>query len=152
MATRRWATSRSAWSWATFLASSATRKDRAATMSLELFTRPSANVDRLSSSPFPGCGLSVHNSGVAKKDKKNKDQEAPVDLAARIGMRSEPATPAAPPAPAKPAQPPARLDGPLPPRRTEERAREPRSDERPRTMQPAADPGAMEWPSPIPPI
>src|SRR5687767_13491740 len=106
MAARRWATSRSAWSCATRLASSATRKDRAATMSLELFTRPSANVDRLSSSPLPACCSSVHNPGVAKKDKKGKDQEAPVDLAARIGARPEPPAAPAPPAPPKKPQQP----------------------------------------------
>lgn len=83
---------------------------------------------------------------MAKKDKKNKDQEGPVDLAARIGARPEPAAPAPPPKKAEPA-PPARLDGPLPPRRTEERTRE----ERPRTP-PPQDPNAVEWPSPIPPI
>jgi hypothetical protein len=88
---------------------------------------------------------------VAKKDKKNKkDQEAPVDLAARIGARPEsaPTPPSAPPP--KKAEPPqpARLDGPLPPRRAEERPRE----ERPRATPPAQDPGSMEWPSPIPPI
>jgi hypothetical protein len=83
---------------------------------------------------------------VAKKDKKNKDQEGPVDLAARIGARPEPPAPAPP---AKKAEPPApaRLDAPLPPRRTEERTRE----ERPRAT-PAQDPSSMEWPSPIPPI
>jgi hypothetical protein len=89
---------------------------------------------------------------VAKKDKKNKkDQEAPVDLAARIGARPEPApTPASPPPPKKVEPPqPARLDAPLPPRRTEERPRE----ERPRAAPPPAqDPGSMEWPSPIPPL
>jgi hypothetical protein len=83
---------------------------------------------------------------VAKKDnKKNKDQEAPVDLAARIGARPEqPPTPppAAPPKKAPPPTP-ARLDAPLPPRRT---------DERPRQASPAQDPNTMEWPSPIPPI
>jgi hypothetical protein len=103
---------------------------------------------------------------VAKKDKKNKkDQEAPVDLAARIGARPEPpptSTPAQPPKKAEPPQP-ARLDGPLPPRRTEERPREERPreerpreerprEERPRVTPPAQDPGSMEWPSPIPPI
>ena len=89
---------------------------------------------------------------MAKKDKKNKkDQEAPVDLAARIGARPEPApTPASPPPPKKVEPPqPARLDAPLPPRRTEERPRE----ERPRAAPPPAqDPGSMEWPSPIPPL
>jgi hypothetical protein len=88
---------------------------------------------------------------VAKKDKKNKkDQEGPVDLAARIGARSEPLpapAPAQPPTKAEPPQP-ARLDAPLPPRRTEERQRE----ERPRVTPPAQDPGSMEWPSPIPPL
>ena len=83
---------------------------------------------------------------MAKKDKKGKDQEAPVDLAARIGARPEPVPPAPPPKKADP--PPARLDAPLPPRRTEERARE----ERPRAVPPPADPNAMDWPSPIPPI
>ena len=83
---------------------------------------------------------------MAKKDKKNKDQEGPVDLAARIGARPEPAAPPPPPKKAEPPQP-ARLDAPLPPRRSEERTRE----ERPRTT-PAQDPSAMEWPSPIPPI
>jgi hypothetical protein len=84
---------------------------------------------------------------VAKKDKK-KDQEAPVDLAARIGARPEPPPPTAPPAKKAEPPPPTRLDAPLPPRRTEERTRE----ERPRPATPAQDPGAMEWPSPIPPI
>ena len=84
---------------------------------------------------------------MAKKDKK-KDQEAPVDLAARIGARPEPAAPPAPPAKKAEPAPPARLDGPLPPRRTEERTRE----ERPKAATPAQDPNAMEWPSPIPPI
>ena len=84
---------------------------------------------------------------MAKKDKKNKDQEGPVDLAARIGARPETAAPAPPAKKAEP-PPPARLDAPLPPRRTEERTRE----ERPRPATPAQDPGAMEWPSPIPPI
>jgi hypothetical protein len=79
---------------------------------------------------------------VAKKDKKNKDQEGPVDLAARIGARPEQPPPAPPVKKAEP-PPPARLDAPLPPRRTEERAA--------RTT-PAQDPGSMEWPSPIPPI
>jgi hypothetical protein len=84
---------------------------------------------------------------VAKKDKK-KDQEAPVDLAARIGARPEPPSRPAPPAKKADPPPPARLDGPLPPRRTEERTRE----ERPKAATPAPDPSAMEWPSPIPPI
>jgi len=91
---------------------------------------------------------------VAKKDKKSKDQEAPVDLAARIGARPEP-PPTAPPAPPQKAPPPpSRLDAPLPPRRSEERPREERS--RAATPAPAPksaqDPGSMEWPSPIPPI
>lgn len=89
---------------------------------------------------------------MAKKDKKNKkDQEAPVDLAARIGARPEPAPTSASPPPPKKVEPPqpARLDAPLPPRRTEERPRE----ERPRAAPPPAqDPGSMEWPSPIPPL
>ena len=108
---------------------------------------------------------------MAKKDKKNrKDQEAPVDLAARIGARPEPPpTPASAPPPKKAEPPqPARLDAPLPPRRAEERAREERPreerpreerpreqrprEERPRVTPPAQDPGSMEWPSPIPPI
>lgn len=84
---------------------------------------------------------------MAKKDKK-KDQEAPVDLAARIGARPEPQAPPAPPAKKAEPPPPARLDAPLPPRRTEERTRE----ERPKAAAPAQDPNAMEWPSPIPPI
>jgi len=84
---------------------------------------------------------------VAKKDKK-KDQEAPVDLAARIGARPEPPSRPAPPAKKADPPPPARLDGPLPPRRTEERTRE----ERPKAATPTPDPNAMEWPSPIPPI
>jgi hypothetical protein len=98
---------------------------------------------------------------VAKKDKKNKkDQEAPVDLAARIGARPEPPpTPASGP-PLKKVEPPqpARHDAPLPPRRTEERPREERPreerprEERPRATPPAQDPSSMEWPSPIPPL
>lgn len=84
---------------------------------------------------------------MAKKDKKGKDQEGPVDLAARIGARPEPSPPAPPVKKAEP-PPPARLDAPLPPRRTEERTRE----ERPRAATPPQDPGSMEWPSPIPPI
>jgi hypothetical protein len=95
---------------------------------------------------------------VAKKDKKRKDQEGPVDLAARIGARAEPpAAPAPPPPPKKPQQP-ARLDGPLPPRRTDERRSEERSrEERSKATAPGAttppqDPNAMEWPSPIPPL
>jgi hypothetical protein len=103
---------------------------------------------------------------VAKKDKKNKkDQEAPVDLAARIGARPEPPPTPASPQPSKKAGPPqpARLDAPLPPRRTEERPREERPreerpreerprEERPRVTPPAQDPSTMEWPSPIPPL
>jgi len=122
-------------------------------MSFELFTRPSANVDRLSSSPLPACGPSVHNSGVAKKDKKSKDQEGPVDLAARIGARPEP--PATPPTapPQKAPPPPVRLDAPLPPRQREQRAREDRPrEERKAAPTPPQDPNAMEWPSPIPPL
>jgi hypothetical protein len=84
---------------------------------------------------------------VAKKDKKGKDQEGPVDLAARIGARPEPTRPAAPVKKTEP-PPPARLDAPLPPRRSEERTR----DERPRAATPAQDPSTVEWPSPIPPI
>ena len=90
---------------------------------------------------------------MAKKDKKNKDGEAPVDLAARIGAR--PVPPQEPPAapPAKPAapQPPARIDAPLPPRRVEERS--PREErQRLGTPPPQQDPNTMEWPSPIPPL
>jgi hypothetical protein len=92
---------------------------------------------------------------VAKKDKKSKDQEAPVDLAARIGARPEPPPTPPPGPPQNGPPPPARLDAPLPPRRTDERQRE----ERPRSTTPARranaapqDPNAMEWPSPIPPI
>jgi hypothetical protein len=95
---------------------------------------------------------------VAKKDKKGKDSEAPLDLAARIGARPEPpATRPQPPAKAVPPPPPARIDAPLPPRRSEERPpredRQPR-EERPRPLTPAPkpDPNTMEWPSPIPPI
>jgi len=91
---------------------------------------------------------------VAKKDKKSKDQEAPVDLAARIGARPEPPPTAPPTPPQKAPPPPSRLDAPLPPRRSEERPREERS--RAATPAPAPksaqDPGSMEWPSPIPPI
>jgi len=88
---------------------------------------------------------------VAKKDKKSKDQEGPVDLAARIGARPEPRpAPAKKPSPSPP-PPPARIDAPLPPRRV---------DERPRPLTPTpttppasgADPNSMEWPSPIPPL
>jgi hypothetical protein len=89
---------------------------------------------------------------VAKKDKKDKkDQEGPVDLAARIGARPEPPTPQAPPPKAAPPPPPSRLDAPLPPRRSEERPRETPRVERPRPATPP-DPNAAEWPSPIPPI
>jgi len=83
---------------------------------------------------------------VAKKDKKSKDQEAPVDLAARIGARPEPPPTSPPSPPPKAPPPPARLDAPLPPRRSEERSRAPAP------KSPAQDPGSMEWPSPIPPI
>jgi hypothetical protein len=93
---------------------------------------------------------------VAKKDKKGKkDQEAPVDLAARIGARPEPPPRAASAQPPKKAEPPppARLDAPLPPRRTEERPREERARATPpAATPPAQDPSAMEWPSPIPPL
>jgi hypothetical protein len=88
---------------------------------------------------------------VAKKDKKSKDQEAPVDLAARIGARPEPPPTSPPSPPPKAPPPPARLDAPLPPRRSEERPREERS-RAPAPKSPAQDPGSMEWPSPIPPI
>jgi hypothetical protein len=83
---------------------------------------------------------------VAKKDKKSKDQEAPVDLAARIGARPEPPPPT-PPKKQSPPPPPARIDAPLPPRRAESRA-----EARPTTPTPAPDPNSMEWPSPIPPL
>jgi hypothetical protein len=107
---------------------------------------------------------------VAKKEKKNKDQEGPVDLAARIGARPEqlPRPPAGPPPKKAEPPPPTRLDAPLPPRPREERPREERpreerpreerpsqerpNQERPRTTTPAQDPGSMEWPSPIPPL
>jgi hypothetical protein len=93
---------------------------------------------------------------VAKKDKKGKkDQEAPVDLAARIGARPEPPPRAASAQPPKKAEPPppARLDAPLPPRRTEERPREERARATPpAATPPAQDPSSMEWPSPIPPL
>src|SRR3977135_2903953 len=114
-------------------------------MSFELFTRPSANVDRLSSSPLPACCPSVHNSRVAKKDKNQKDSEGPVDLAARIGARPEPPPALPPPPPAKapaPPPPPARIDAPPPPRRSEERS----------TATAHSDPNTMEGPSPTPPI
>ncbi|HEV8654905.1 MAG TPA: hypothetical protein VGR85_05275 [Candidatus Limnocylindria bacterium] len=96
---------------------------------------------------------------MAKKDKKSKDQETPVDLAARIGARPE-SPPTPPPGPPqKMPPPPARADAPLPPRRSEERrSEERRSEDRPRetrqppTPPPAQDPNAMEWPSPIPPL
>jgi len=90
---------------------------------------------------------------VAKKDKKDKkDQEGPVDLAARIGARPEPPPTPAPAPPPKKVEPPqpARLDAPLPPRRAEERPREERQRSTP--TPPAPDPGSMEWPSPIPPL
>ncbi|HEV8670332.1 MAG TPA: hypothetical protein VGS01_06295 [Candidatus Limnocylindria bacterium] len=93
---------------------------------------------------------------MAKKDKKNKDSEAPVDLAARIGARPEPPPAPAPGPPPKSANPPppARIDAPLPPRRTEER---PPREERQRATPPPPpqaqqDPNSMEWPSPIPPL
>jgi hypothetical protein len=59
---------------------------------------------------------------MAKKDKKGKGDEAPLDLAARIGGRFVPDAPppAAPPPPPPAREPdplPPRLDGPLPPRR-----------------------------------
>ena len=89
---------------------------------------------------------------MAKKDKK-KDQEGPVDLAARIGARPEP--PPTPPAapPSKPAgpPPPARIDAPLPPR-AQPRRSEGRAEEKPRPQTPPQDPNTMEWPSPIPPL
>jgi hypothetical protein len=85
---------------------------------------------------------------VAKKDKKSKDQEGPVDLAARIGARPEPPAPPPTPQVQKPPPPPTRLDAPLPPRPREHRPR----DERPPTTPPAQDPNTMEWPSPIPPL
>ncbi len=77
---------------------------------------------------------------MAKKDKdkdKKEEPEAPVDLASRIGARSEPAPP--PPAPAEPQAPPPRHDAPLPPRRIDTRqsgagpaegANEPTGDDR----------------------
>ena len=85
---------------------------------------------------------------MAKKDKKSKDQEGPVDLAARIGARTEPPAPPPTPPAQKAPPPPARLDAPLPPRPREQRPR----DERPATTPPAQDPNTMEWPSPIPPL
>ena len=94
---------------------------------------------------------------MAKKDKKSKDQEGPVDLAARIGARREP-PPTPPSAPQKAPPPPARLDAPLPPRPREQRPREerPREERQPATPPPQVpkplDPSAMEWPSPIPPL
>lgn len=76
---------------------------------------------------------------MAKKDKDKKGkEEAPVDLAARIGARAPDAP--APPTPPPPAPPPPRgdeplpprYDGPLPPRRTAQ-PREP-SSQRPLTI------------------
>ncbi|MDP9252349.1 MAG: hypothetical protein M3O80_05020 [Chloroflexota bacterium] len=90
---------------------------------------------------------------MAKKDKKDKKaEEAPVDLAARIGARPEPPTPQPPPPKAAPPPPPSRLDAPLPPRRSEERPRDAQREERTRPAKPPPDPTAAEWPSPIPPI
>lgn len=79
-------------------------------------------------------------AGKDKKGKrKNEPQEAPVDLAARIGVRSAPPAPPAPPPPEPPA-PQQRLDGPLPPR--VEPARRP-SPERPLVI-------GMDEPTPRP--
>jgi hypothetical protein len=61
---------------------------------------------------------------VAKKDKgKNDQDDAPVDLAARVGRVPDPVAPPPPAAPAQRADAPhpPRLDGPLPPRRNEQR-------------------------------
>jgi hypothetical protein len=93
---------------------------------------------------------------MAKKEKKSKDQEPPVDLAARIGARPEP-PPAKPAAKTPEAPTPARHDGPLPPRRSEERREDRPREERARPTTPApsptaSDPNATEWPSPIPPL
>lgn len=52
-----------------------------------------------------------------KKDKKPVVDEAPVDLASRIGTRSYPPSAPPEPAPREDAPLPPRLDGPLPPRR-----------------------------------
>jgi hypothetical protein len=55
------------------------------------------------------------------KKKKHREDDGPVDLAARVGSRGAPSEPAAPaPPPAEPALP-QRLDGPLPPSRQPER-------------------------------
>jgi len=81
---------------------------------------------------------------MAKKDKTGKGDEAPVDLAARIGGRFAPdAPPPAPPPPPAPREPeplPPRLDGPLPPRRAAE----------PRESRPTNFGGSDSPPPPIP--
>jgi hypothetical protein len=80
---------------------------------------------------------------VAKKgkDKKGSDDEAPVDLASRIGgrMPDSPA-PQAPPGPPVDTPLPPRYDGPLPPRRVAE----------PREQRPATIGGDEPAPPPIP--
>jgi hypothetical protein len=61
---------------------------------------------------------------MAKKDKgKDQQDDAPVDLAARIGRVPDPVAPPPSPAPGPrgDAPHPPRLDGPLPPRRNEQR-------------------------------
>jgi hypothetical protein len=64
--------------------------------------------------------------------KKRRDDDGPVDLAARVGSRSAPSEPAAPPEP-PPTEPalPQRVDGPLPPSRTPERPHSIGGDEPP---------------------
>jgi hypothetical protein len=80
---------------------------------------------------------------VAKKgkDKKGSDDEAPVDLASRIGGRMpDPPAPQPPPAPPGDAPLPPRYDGPLPPRRVAE----------PREQRPATIGGDEPAPPPVP--
>ena len=76
---------------------------------------------------------------VAKNDKK-KDDEAPVDLAARIGSRSYEAPPPPPP-PRDESLTPARLDGPLPPRRDVRPAMIGMDEPAPAPIRPAILPG-----------
>jgi hypothetical protein len=80
---------------------------------------------------------------VAKKgkDKKDSADEAPVDLASRIGGRMpDPPAPASPPAPPVDTPLPPRYDGPLPPRRVAE----------PREQRPATIGGDEGAPPPVP--
>ncbi len=80
---------------------------------------------------------------MAKKgnDKKGSDDEAPVDLASRIGGRMPDApAPQPPPAPPGDAPLPPRYDGPLPPRRVVE----------PREQRPVTIGGDESAPPPVP--